>query len=124
MPEAPNRRVLLIDDVEAVRKSTRMLLEHHGLEVHELSSGLGAEDAVARHRIALVLTDLAMPDRDGAQTVRSLRRRYPDLPIIVLTGTALAGMAEQCGANCALTKPVRAKTLFGALDALLDRAPG
>jgi CheY-like chemotaxis protein len=113
------KRVLLIEDVALVRQTTRALIERHGLDVVELCNGVGAEDVVSQQQVDLVLTDLAMPDRDGAQTIRSLRQRYPKLPIVVLTGTALHSMAQQLGADESLNKPASPATLYAVLDELL-----
>jgi CheY-like chemotaxis protein len=110
---------LLIEDVALVRQTTRALIERHGLDVVELCNGVGAEDVVSQQQVDLVLTDLAMPDRDGAQTIRSLRQRYPKLPIVVLTGTALHSMAQQLGADESLNKPASPATLYAVLDELL-----
>ncbi|TAK41083.1 MAG: response regulator transcription factor [Betaproteobacteria bacterium] len=80
-------RILLVDDHEIVRTGLRQLLE---LEPDMELAGEAATsaDALARLRQAdcdLVLLDIALPDRSGADTLKLIRGAYPDLPVLVLS---------------------------------------
>ncbi len=80
--------ILLIDDEPALRDLTRHILEHAGYSV--LTAGDGAEGvalfAQHRARVAVVITDMAMPIMDGATTVVALHRIDDRLPIIATSG--------------------------------------
>ena len=103
------RRVLLVDDEPAAVRAMRLGLEGRGYDV---AGAFDGDDALAQfERVAFdaVVTDLAMPRRDGLALLRELRRRSPDVPVIVVTGaedeaSARAAVAE--GALMYLTKPV------------------
>lgn len=111
-------RVLLIEDLLAVRRGMRQLLEKHGYVVHELSSGVGAEAAVRQFDIDVVVTDLAMPDRQGVDTIRGIRHEFPELPVIVVTATPFASLAQNLGAYRCFSKPVLFADLSAAIEEL------
>ena len=79
--------VLLVDDEPAVRELARRALHASGCRVLVASDGSEAVDAVSRHGPPdLVLTDLKMRGMDGATLARRLRLRWPELPILFMTG--------------------------------------
>jgi DNA-binding NtrC family response regulator len=121
MPSERPTRVLLIEDDTALRRGTRQLLERHGHQVVELESGVGAEAAVSRHRIEVVITDLAMPEREGVETLRALKSHYPDLAVIVVTATAFVSIATKLGADRCFSKPVAFAQLNSAVAELAQR---
>ena len=72
-------------------------------------------------RVARV-TDLAMPRREGIETIIEIRRRFPRVKVIALSGVFggfYLGMARQLGASAALTKPVRTDVLRRTVDDVL-----
>ncbi len=80
------KRVLVIDDNHEVRRMISSSLELHDYDVTELNSGGDAEDVMASQAFDLVICDLFMPDKDGIETIISIRANYPTLPIILVTG--------------------------------------
>jgi len=99
--------VLVVDDDSLVLTSTRLLIEDLGHRVLCAPSGAQALELFAANPdIDLVITDMAMPQLDGAQLAKLLRDRQPDLPIILATGYAerLEGFATQLPR---LTKPFK-----------------
>ncbi|QJR34406.1 hybrid sensor histidine kinase/response regulator [Gemmatimonas groenlandica] len=80
--------VLLVDDDEAVRTTTRRLLARHGWRVLEAGDGEAALAQFVAHRdqIAIVLTDLRMPVMDGVQLALRIRRLAPDFPVVFFSG--------------------------------------
>jgi CheY-like chemotaxis protein len=103
----PALTVLVVDDDSLVLTSTRLLIEDLGHRVLCALSGAQALELFERNEgIDLVITDMAMPQMDGAQLARLLRDRQPTLPIILATGYAerLEGFATQLPR---LTKPFK-----------------
>ncbi|MCQ6256627.1 PAS domain-containing sensor histidine kinase [Pseudomonas sp. Q11] len=100
-------RVLVVDDDSLVLTSTRLLIEDLG---HRVFCAPSAAQALRMYElnpdIDLVITDMAMPQMDGAQLAKLLRDRQPNLPIILATGYAerLEGFATQLPR---LTKPFK-----------------
>ena len=84
------RTILLVDDDPRVREVTALTLDALGYQVREAHSGL---DALAKldDDIDLLLADFAMPGMNGAELAQAVRRRYPDLPVVFVTGYAELG---------------------------------
>src|SRR5688572_19544518 len=106
MKQSTKTRVLLIDDREDDRNQIKGDLLLNGYDVLELSSGVGAEQLIASEGVGVVITDIAMPDREGVETVRALRNRFPKLPIFVVTRTHFGNVALLLGAIRSFQKPV------------------
>lgn len=83
----PSIRLVIADDHELVRAGMRLLLgASPGLEVvGEAGGGVALEEAVDRLRPDVVITDLSMPEGDGAAAIESLRRRHAAVRILVLS---------------------------------------
>jgi signal transduction histidine kinase len=97
--DAPDARILLVDDDHAVREVTSTTLRDLGYSVVEAGSGGAALDILAREpTIDLLIIDFAMPGMSGAEVARQARAKRPTLPILFITGfadrAALAGISE------------------------------
>jgi DNA-binding NarL/FixJ family response regulator len=93
----PKRRILVIDDGDSVRDVIRIFLEHAGFEVcGEAADGVEAIEQAKKLKPDLIVLDLAMPRRNGAEAATILSKTMPDVPIVLLTlyqnvlGNALA----------------------------------
>jgi DNA-binding NarL/FixJ family response regulator len=93
----PKRRILVIDDGDSVRDVIRIFLEHAGFEVcGEAADGVEAIEQARKLKPDLIVLDLAMPRRNGAEAATILSKTMPDVPIVLLTlyqnvlGNALA----------------------------------
>ncbi len=88
VPSASGMRTLLVvDDQPAVRLIARRMLDDAGFQVVEAGSGRAAVELVdAGVHIDLALIDLTMPDGDGLQTIKQLRVRSPELPVVLMSG--------------------------------------
>jgi twitching motility two-component system response regulator PilG len=115
-PAAPRPRVLVVDDSATVRRLVSLALDRLGCEVVTASSGLEALSAMSHAAPDLVLLDVGLPNLDGHQICRAIKRndRTRDVPVIMLTGRdglmdrlrgKMAGAAEY------LTKPFDPKAL-------------
>lgn len=88
LPAGNGELILVVDDEAAVRQVTKGTLETFGYKVVTASDGIEAEAIYReqRQRIALVLTDIMMPSRDGVATVKILREINPNVKIVVASG--------------------------------------
>ena len=104
-------RVLVVDDEELMREAVRFALEQDGHEVHEAENGQMGLNLFEEVQPDLVVTDLIMPQKEGIETIRVLRKRHPDAKILVLSGrggialNANLERARQVGADATLLKP-------------------
>ena len=109
MSQAEPIRVLFVDDDDALREITTIQLAGAGFSVTACAGGAEAIAAFEARRADVVLTDLKMPEVDGMQVLRAVRRLDDEVPVIVLTAfgsvdTAVAAM--QAGAHDYIAKPV------------------
>jgi CheY-like chemotaxis protein len=84
--EMPSLSILVIDDEQSVRETLAEMLEVMGHTVVLAESGQVALQTLASRRCDLVFTDLAMPDMDGWETSREIRKRWPEMSVILVTG--------------------------------------
>ena len=133
-PDAPNvdnvrhgtETVLVAEDESAVRESVRRILERAGYTVIEARHGA---DALLlwrerRDEIALVLTDVVMPEMRGAELAMTLREAAPDTRIVFMSGYASdSARATMSPDDALLTKPFDAETLLRVVRDALDRIP-
>jgi len=120
------RTILLVDDERAVRASTRRLLIGAGFSVIEACDGEEALQHFSRHDsdIGLVITDVMMPNMNGAEFVELLRNMRPDLPVLFVTGYADDALSGPTAANAQLLrKPFSANELLGRIDELIRGEP-
>jgi len=113
--------VLIIDDDPLIREYLRFMLARGGYDVVTLPHGENAADLCAQVQFHAVVTDLFMPNSDGIETVKAVRRVAPALPIIVVTGKAgdwfdsCARAMRAFGASVLLRKPFKSRQLLDAL---------
>ena len=120
-------RVLLAEDNAVNVKLALRLLERMGYTADVAANGLEAIEAVERGSYDLVLMDVQMPELDGLEATREIRRRWPDRPIriVAMTANAMEGDRETClaaGMDDYVSKPIRSDELAAALLDLL-RSP-
>jgi len=120
---------LIIDDEPAVRKSLRTYLERAGYQVADAGDG---RTGLRLHAVApadVIMTDIFMPDFDGIETLRELRRVAPGVKVIVVSGGDSTGTlnmlddANLLGADHAFHKPLKSEELLGAVREMLSENP-
>ncbi len=115
LPEAfPGARVLLVEDNEVNRKVAVRLLTKLQVEVDTAVNGLEAVQKASENAYDLILMDCQMPEMDGYEATRVLRKQGISTPIVALTANALEGDREKClacGMNDYLSKPIQAEKL-------------
>jgi two-component system alkaline phosphatase synthesis response regulator PhoP len=118
--------ILVVDDEPKIVKLARDYLEKAGFRVLEAHDGKAALAMARRERPGLIVLDLMLPEMDGLDVCRTLRRES-DVPIIILTARAeetdqLIGL--ELGADDYITKPFSPRTLVARVRAVLRRAQG
>ena len=88
MPPSQRASVLIVDDESTIRESLRMTLEFEGYRIEEAGNGIEALRIVRERTPDAVLLDLRMPEMDGLETLRQLRERGYEMPVIVVSGHA------------------------------------
>lgn len=119
-------RILVIDDDADVRRVVRRILEAEGHEVREAANGSEGLKLYSQNPCDAVITDLYMPEKEGLETIRQLRRNYADVRILAISGAArgtvfdLRQHATRLGAKRALAKPFSRQELLDALAEVLN----
>jgi two-component system chemotaxis response regulator CheY len=116
--------VLIVDDSAAIRKILQRILKHAQLpvgEIFEAGDGLEALDVLRANTIALVLTDINMPNMDGLRFLGEVRGddRWKELPVVVITteGSEQKVMeAVKLGASAYLRKPFTTEQIKEKLE--------
>lgn len=107
-PAGAERRCLVVDDEASLRTALVRVMEGAGFEVFEASSGVQALDVLAREPVALVLSDVRMPEMPGPELLRAVREGFPDVAVVMITAVAEVEVAVSClaqGAMDYITKP-------------------
>ena len=122
-----NRKVLVVDDDARNIFALTSVLENLDMEVYGATNGKQAIDIVnSTPGLSAVLMDIMMPEMDGYETIRRIRRdtRFRTLPIVALTAKAMKGDREKCleaGASDYIAKPVNTEQLLSLLRVWLHR---
>ncbi len=121
------RKVLIVDDDIRNIFAMTSILEPHNMEILSAETGKGAIDTLQKNPdIDVVLMDIMMPDMDGYDTMRAIRKitKFRSLPIIALTAKAMKGDREKCieaGASDYISKPVDTAQLLATMRVWLYR---
>lgn len=119
--------VLVIDDDELVRATLVDTLQTAGLTVITAANGRIGVDLLESTAVQAVVTDILMPDQEGLETIREIKRKYPDLGILAISGGGASGIdtqllkfARELGADRTLPKPFSAGELVTAVRDILS----
>jgi CheY-like chemotaxis protein len=122
-------RIIVIDDQEPIRRIVRRALEQEGHEVLDASDGELGIQLLERQTADVVITDIFMPGQDGILTLREIRKKFPAVKVIVISGGDSTGLldlrrdAELLGAVKSLQKPFTAAELVKAVRDALSAQP-
>jgi len=117
-------RILLIDDDEHLRATLTIALKRAGHDVHVAADGEIGLDFLMEHEVDILITDILMPVKEGIETIIEVRKCYPDLKIVAISGGGRSGnvgflqMAKKLGASEALSKPFAMKALVDCVEEL------
>ena len=118
--------ILVIDDEQIVRESTKALLQSFGYVVLTAGNGRGGIDSLKEHvdGVAVVLLDLRLPDMRADAVFQELRQ-HSSVPVVLLTGNLTPDIAEEyqeMGFAATLEKPLPVETLLNLLREVLQTA--
>ena len=119
--------VLVVDDDALMRGLLAEWLSDAGYRVRQAENGTNALQMLRSRPAGLLITDMDMPGRDGAQTLDEARRMLPGLPVIAISGGARDGKqnwaatALKLGAAKALAKPFERQDLLAAVEEVVPR---
>lgn len=125
-------RILVVDDEKPIREAVQAILEGMGHQVGCAGNGHEALAKLAEGRVDLMITDIFMPEMEGLETIQQVRKRFPDLKVIAMSGGTPRGpkvdylkLARTFGAKRVLEKPFTAEKLREVLReaGLADGAP-
>ncbi len=123
-PEARERRpsVLVVDDEPDVRELLKDILETAGYEVLTARNGREAIERLTAAAVDLIITDLVMPEQEGIETIVRIRKDYPDVHILAISGAMgpYLKVAKALGARDALPKPFSPEALLERVTQILD----
>jgi len=117
--------ILIIDDDNQFRTMLRKMVERNGYEVIEASDGKEGIELYRKNPTDLIITDLIMPEKDGIETIQELKKDFPDIKIIAISGGGRLGpqdylhLAKMLGAQRTLTKPIELTELLKTIEELL-----
>jgi CheY-like chemotaxis protein len=118
--------ILLVEDEDGVRKLARMALEMHGYKILEARDGVEALQLCRQHKgsIDAVVTDVVMPFLDGVELVKHLKRRYPAVKALYMSGYTESAVVRHGLVDMTVSflhKPFTADELGRALRIVLDK---
>ena len=113
--------ILVVDDVAVNREILKRRLVRRGFSIIEATGGHEAIRIVEQRPVDLILLDVMMPDLDGTEVVRVIRRTrsHSDLPIVMVSAKCFSDDVAQSlnlGANAYITKPVNFPRLLAVID--------
>lgn len=118
--------ILLIDDDDLVRETMGTVLRNANHEVLEATDGRHALDVLGHDIVDLLITDIVMPELDGIGLIREIRKRFPGLHVIAISGGGrqrnldYLEVAQKLGAEFILPKPFLPRRLLAAVETVLN----
>jgi CheY-like chemotaxis protein len=129
------QNVLVVDDEVDVRDAIKRVLDRAGYTVRATDNATGALEELRRSVVDVVITDIIMPKINGVEAIDLIRKEFPAVRIIAISGGGNFGMsayqpnaittsaylaaAERAGAHLILTKPFESKDLIQAVEQVL-----
>jgi DNA-binding NtrC family response regulator len=118
--------ILVVDDDAIVIKSCKRILEAEGFEVFTVPSADKALEAIKNSDFDILLIDVKMPERDGMYLMREIKKNWPEIPTIVMSGYPTPEtIAEvlKLGATLFIPKPFKPDELIKSVRQVLKKVP-
>ena len=117
-------KILVVDDEEKIREGCRRVLVDRDFQVFTAENGQVALDMLAEEEMDIMLLDLKMPGMDGEEVLELTHARYPDIPVIIITGHGTIDTAVDCmkkGAYDFVTKPFQIRQFMLPITRAADK---
>jgi DNA-binding NtrC family response regulator len=117
-------KILVVDDESIVLDSCKRVLEADGFDAYLVPSADKALEAIEYGDFALILIDVKMPGHDGIYLMREVKEKWPDIPIIVMSGYHTLETIEEAietGADAFIPKPFTPDELLEALRQVIEK---
>ncbi|MGD0283335.1 MAG: response regulator [Dissulfurispiraceae bacterium] len=119
------KSILIIDDDRDFRNSLKHVLECNDYKVYEAGNGKEGIESYRRINTDLVITDIYMPEKDGLETIKELRKEFPEARIIAISGGYkdsgnFLHIARTFGAIDCIRKPFKPDDLIRIVNLTLD----
>jgi DNA-binding response OmpR family regulator len=121
-------KILVFDDELSILLMLKKMLEKAGHKVDIALNGREGMELFEKNKPDLLITDIIMPEKEGLETILELRKKYPELKIIAISGGGRIGpggylpSAKLFGANMIFQKPLVQKEFMDAVSLLLNEA--
>ena len=119
-------KILIIDDEAPILSMLKKMLERNGYETELAKNGVDGVELFKKCQPDLVITDIIMPEKEGLETIREMKKIKSDLKIIAMSGGGKVSsenylkIAGIFGASKMLTKPFTVKEMLSAVEELLN----
>lgn len=119
------KQILVIDDEPSIRFLLEKMLEREGYAVITAADGEEGMKLFQESSFDLVITDIIMPEKEGIEIIMEIKKKYPDIPVIAISGggfnspQSYLNIARAAGAAAVLEKPVEKETLLSQVQNLL-----
>ena len=120
-------KILVLDDEPSILLMIKKMLEKEGHEVDVALNGIEGMEIFEENKPDMVITDIIMPGKEGLETILELRKNYPELKIIAISGGGRIGpqgylpSAKYLGADMVFQKPLVQKEFIMAVSLLLEK---
>lgn len=120
------KKILIIDDEPHILLMLKKMLERNGYEIDLAANGNEGLKLFNKNPSSLVITDIIMPEKEGLETIREMRRLQPDLKIIAMSGGGKVSadnyleIAKIFGASKVIEKPFTQKEMVSAVNELMQ----
>src|SRR5579863_3642774 len=104
MPKPSVRRVLLVDDEPAIRAILSVRLEEAGFEAEQAHDGIDGLMKLRKGLPHLIISDIEMPRMSGIEFISVVRRRFPQLPVIVISGVPRSSIPPEAAPDACFQK--------------------
>lgn len=120
------KRILIVDDNLMMRKLIRNIFIDHDYDIEEAEDGIEGLEIARRLDIDLVITDIIMPKMEGIELIMNLKRDFPNIKIIAISGGKpyYLYMAKKLGIEKIFTKPLNIHEFLNAVKKLIQFPTG
>jgi CheY-like chemotaxis protein len=117
------KKILIVDDSDELTHVIADFLSMFGYRVHTARDGVDALKFMESESMDVVVSDIHMPRMDGYTLMTEIKTRYPETPIVLITGFSVSEakkLAFEKGADAFVAKPFHLKDLKGVIDSIVS----